>query len=404
MEKKKSAHASGPLCDLRRWTAGARLIAATLSIVACGACGSTDSESVRADSSRRGFAEPGAMLDTLSSAPVVSIGGADVTGPAQFAGVSSVWVAGDGAVWVADTQSQEIRVFGPDGAHRMTLGGRGDGPGEFQQVRLVRTPDPDVLAAIDGRAGRVTTYAASGEILGIDRWVAQTLVRPLGIGESGEVIGATEPGIPISSFDDGTYQDSMRVLAWNDLEGSPDTIARAPGLKFAMAMDLARRMPLTAHPGISVRGADLLVAHPHRFRIDVIRAGSVVDSIGVVRAPRPVYRAIVDEAADFRREHFSERAATASISLLDHPDLPDTLPGYDKIVVTGDGGVWARPWRVDRYATAIWDRFDRSGEFLGRVVTPPDFELHAVAGDRVTGVRRDEFGVEYLELYEFPAG
>ncbi len=349
------------------------------------------------------FAEPGPAVDSLPAEPSLSLGGATDVGPTQFAGVRSVVVTNDGRIWVADEQSQEIRVFAPTGSHLLTLGGRGDGPGEFQQLRLAPNPGSGPVTAVDGRVGRVTTYSLDGELRETRRWVPRTLVRPLGIGETGAVLAVTEPGIPIFEIAEGvTYQDTARVLMWTDLEGAADTIARGMGLKFAWSGHLALRMPLTTQPGTAVWGDDLLIADPHRFRIDVVRAGVVIDSMGVRRPPRPTDASVRADAAAFREANFSESAARSSIDLLDHPDLPPLLPGYDEVVVTADGGVWARIWRVDRYADAVWDRFDRDGRFIGSIRTPPRFELHAVAGGVATGVQRDELGVEYLERYPIP--
>ena len=52
-------------------------------------------------------------------------------GPASFGWIRSVDADGQGRVWVFDHQSQQIRVFGPDGAHLMNVGRKGAGPGEF---------------------------------------------------------------------------------------------------------------------------------------------------------------------------------------------------------------------------------------------------------------------------------
>ncbi|HEY8469201.1 MAG TPA: hypothetical protein VIL18_06140 [Longimicrobiales bacterium] len=69
--------------------------------------------------------------------PIVNLGGADVEGPTQFFNIRGIHVVSRGYLWVADGGSAEVRIFRSDGSHWKTVGGRGEGPGEFQQIRLL---------------------------------------------------------------------------------------------------------------------------------------------------------------------------------------------------------------------------------------------------------------------------
>ena len=52
-----------------------------------------------------------------------------------------------------------------------------------------------------------------------------------------------------------------------------------------------------------------------------------------------------------------------------------------------------------RFAPATWHVFDGDRVFNGRVDTPVGFMLMAVVNGEVTGVWRDEWGVEYVRVY-----
>ena len=69
--------------------------------------------------------------------PLLEIGGAEEVGATQFSGIQAVWTDGAGRLWVVDGQSGELRIFEPDGTHLRTVGGRGQGPGEFLQPQLL---------------------------------------------------------------------------------------------------------------------------------------------------------------------------------------------------------------------------------------------------------------------------
>lgn len=55
----------------------------------------------------------------------------------------------DGTVVVADMQAFALRMFAPDGTHLRTVGGRGDGPGEFATVMGLRRLPGDSLFVVD---------------------------------------------------------------------------------------------------------------------------------------------------------------------------------------------------------------------------------------------------------------
>ncbi len=99
----------------------------------------TDSSGVRitiTEGAERTFAE-------VDPQPIVSLGGADAEGPAQFFDIRGIHVDSRGYLWVADGGSAEVRIFRSDGSHWKTVGGRGEGPGEFRRIRI--------LGAVPGR-------------------------------------------------------------------------------------------------------------------------------------------------------------------------------------------------------------------------------------------------------------
>ena len=106
-------------------------------------------------------ADQGTTYVTVDPEPRVSLGGPNAEGPTQFFRIDRVVFVGD-ELWVADGQSAELRVFDAQGAHVRTLGGRGDGPGEFMLLRLLGVFAGDSVAAADQRTGQLTVYTADG--------------------------------------------------------------------------------------------------------------------------------------------------------------------------------------------------------------------------------------------------
>ncbi|MCJ7627212.1 MAG: hypothetical protein MUO50_02375, partial [Longimicrobiales bacterium] len=86
------------------------------------------------------------------------IGSVDEPGPSSFAVLKGLVVTDTGRIVVLDAQSQELRVFGPSGAHLATFGGKGGGPGELEAAwGLMLSPD-EKLWVPDQRNARMSIF------------------------------------------------------------------------------------------------------------------------------------------------------------------------------------------------------------------------------------------------------
>ena len=86
------------------------------------------------------------------------VGSMDGAGPDAFANLKGLVVLGGGGFVVLDSQAQELRVFGPDGAHLATHGGKGQGPGEFVAANGLMLGPNGRLWVPDARNGRVSVF------------------------------------------------------------------------------------------------------------------------------------------------------------------------------------------------------------------------------------------------------
>ena len=93
------------------------------------------------------------------------IGELDGPGEFLFDYVSDVAVNSKGDMYVADRRLIEIRKFNKDGEYLLTLGRRGQGPGEFQSVNIISVNSHDELIAFDNRLGRISIFSDKGELI-----------------------------------------------------------------------------------------------------------------------------------------------------------------------------------------------------------------------------------------------
>ncbi|NQT79981.1 MAG: 6-bladed beta-propeller [Candidatus Aminicenantes bacterium] len=91
----------------------------------------------------------------------------ELDGPEEFLFVyiSDIAVNSKGDIYVADRQLNEVRKFNKDGEYLLTLGRRGQGPGEFQNVKIVSVNINNDLIAFDSMLRRINIFSDKGELI-----------------------------------------------------------------------------------------------------------------------------------------------------------------------------------------------------------------------------------------------
>jgi len=90
----------------------------------------------------------------------------ELEGPEEFLFdyVTDVAVNSKGDIYVADRRLNEIRKFNKEGEYFLTLGRKGQGPGEFQSVNIISVNSHDELIAFDSMLGRISIFSDNGEL------------------------------------------------------------------------------------------------------------------------------------------------------------------------------------------------------------------------------------------------
>ena len=105
------------------------------------------------------------QVHVLDEAPFLALGSGrgEVNEAELFLWVTKVVRLQDGRVVVADAGSSEVRIFQPTGAHQMTLGGRGEGPGEFPGLWSLWVVGDTLL--VEDVFNGVHVFSAAGEFV-----------------------------------------------------------------------------------------------------------------------------------------------------------------------------------------------------------------------------------------------
>jgi hypothetical protein len=347
--------------------------------------------------------------------PDLEIGVVDGPPAYTFSRIHDLAVTQDGSLVVSDRSTPELRVYDATGMYLRTVGGRGDGPGEFASSPAVAGLVGDTLFAHDPMASRVTTFTLDGSLVD-----AMTLP----VGSAGRAALALR-------MDDGTYLVQTTWIAPNsadelhdfrleldsiviertDAVGAPrDTVAVMPS--YHRVRRVSQRgdgvfgvtqadAPFSPRPFILTDGARAIFAHSDRFELRLW--DSDVDQDLVVRVLGVDHPATADEIRTYHEAAIRAAAAPDEVDplvwRLNIESLPDRLPSFRQVRVSDAGEIWVSLMDFDDSEGWDWLVFSPTGELRGLVHSPPRTELHAVGRDFVIGVTLDELDVPFVRRY-----
>ena len=151
----------------RSWTL---FVPAWIALVGCGDTGPRSGWTTLRDTLPSGTVHvtniPGAGVSpTWTLVEELRVGSLDGSGPDAFSRLKGLVALEGGGFAVLDSQIQELRVFGPDGTHIATHGGKGQGPGEFVDANGLMSGPGGLLWVPDARNGRMSVFDPEGGFL-----------------------------------------------------------------------------------------------------------------------------------------------------------------------------------------------------------------------------------------------
>lgn len=347
-----------------------------------------------------------------TAAPLVELGGIEGDLATIFARIRGGVRLADGRLIIADGQSRELRIFDPLGQHIRSVGGPGDGPGEFRSLWHLTRIAGDTLITSDWPIGKWNWFLPNGD------FIKRTQV------------GLYYPGLARPPLRDG----SLLADAWergshgNEAEfwaarGSEpefraqgflvriprgeeaaDTLAPLPGLQWFKVGEprqnlVVRPLPFGATTRVVAGDSTIFMADTHERNIRVIDFhGTVVHHIRWAGEDVPVTGA---DRADTREAVMSglrneARRGDFERWLTDVP-YPVTKPTLDQVVVDTEGRLWVQV--IEPSGSDNWLVFDVEGALTARASIPEGLTVLHIGPDHILGVRRDELDVEFVELY-----
>ncbi len=329
----------------------------------------------------------------------------------QFGAIAGITTDSRGRIFVVDRQARHVKVFSPEGAYELTMGGPGDGPGELGLPGFEPVIGPgDTLLVHDRRNLRVNRYAPDGSSAGSFRLeIEEGVAWKYRATRSGTI--AEHLVVPVAVG----AENRLDVIVIRAMDGGiTDTLLEFP-------------------PGQPV-GPNRTVYHPEP-------AWDLTDDMQLLFAVNGEYRIKEYSSAgrleriitkEWERQPVSDRDKEALTNLLEgrwrRQGVPpaavqrrlsrwsfhEYFPAFQTLLAGPAGTIWVQRvqppsqmseaelstldpyWNEDEASAPDWDVFDSEGRYLGVVTMPRLFTPKIFRDDKIYGIWRDELDVQYV--------
>jgi hypothetical protein len=310
-----------------------------------------------------------------------------------FGSIIDVAVDSDGNAYALDGDAGHIKVIGPKGGLRDSLGRTGQGPGEFQQPREIVVARGDSLYVLDPRSSRISVFGPSGRFArGVQleyQGFAEHLMVP--DSHSGFLLPYTSRPPPDAAGKGSTFICRVTpsgTVADTVLTATPREVKPIQKEEFSVFFSI----PFGEQPYVALGPKDQI----HFGRNDSLRVSSY-SLAGSLTAHSTLSFDPVPVTAEERKERLERFPDEDRASIRDA--LPDTKPAFNHFLVDDAGRYWVGRPTADPDSTAWWVATPEKK----RVVTdtlPSEARILAIRDGRAYGRATTEMGAPALVRYE----
>lgn len=352
---------------------------------------------------------PGTPME-IETQPRLSLGVASGDTVQEFFGLRTPFILPGGKVAVPLEGTGEVRVFDGEGRFLETLGGSGEGPGEFVALTAAWARG-DTIEALDGDLMRITRFVP-GDPPEVVRLEATT-------------VGVTAPrgSIPDVWLTVGWAgsTDSGRDLWALQLFGRDGTfvreVAQVEGMARISVPGYSGPHPLSPRAVLRTAQGRIYLAETLTPRIQVFGPTGTAEEevtwtpMNSIR-PRDALAAIRDSAMS------SGVQDPIAAELLRTDEVPDRVSVFWDFMVDELGFIWVRPYDPVRHSFSLvrflgggymvgtsaeggqWRIFTPEGLEVGSVEVPEGLALAQITRDAVLGIRIDPvLGFESVQVH-----
>ena len=351
----------------------------------------------------------------LSQEPVLHIGGMESDPNYELFRVRGAVRLSSGTIIVMNSGTSELRYFNADGSYIRSVGGEGDGPGEFRFLSWARQLAGNSLVAFDARQLRVSYFDENGDFVRSTpvRGGEAPVLQALGMFADGALL-VWVPTIPAAPQRTGLRRTAERLFRFATDGSSMDSVGWGAGRE-SFAYQTGRGFVGSApHFGRSTQyaayGRFFYVADNDTYEIKVYStAGELQSVIRKKHDNLPVTSSdieVIQKRVAKRLESITSNMAPVFRQMYQEMPFPEAMPAFGRsdssertFHVDALGNVWVMEYNRPGDDSKRWTVFDTAGILLGTLRVPDDLVISNIGPDYVLGVRLDDLDVEHVMMY-----
>jgi hypothetical protein len=368
---------------------------AVLALSACGRVAAEDSASA-------------APRWVLSQEPLVAIGVADGDPHYQLYNVAAATRLSGGAIVVLNTGNASLAAYDARGRFLFTAGRKGQGPGEFEVPTWLGRLEGDTIAVWDQRLKRLSFFSGEGTYRRAQAVADADGMFPRAAGMFSDRSLALDPGPDVFAMmqgERGVRRDSITLQRFAADGSGAGVLARYAGNEVHVADRPTgfawNDVPFARQAYVAVAGERLYVGDSGTGQITVYSRQGVPSA--TLRSPLAPWRVQGADVAEYRKKQLEQiqdpERRREMQATLDAVPVPGVSPAFGGLAVDPDGNVWVQAYPHPADETVTWAVLGPDGAQLAEIRVPRPLQVMEVGRDYLLGLRRDELGVETLELY-----
>jgi len=368
-----------------------------------------DSAGVTIVENREGLPSDGGGWN-LAQRPRLVVGSLDDQGDNGLYRVRGALRLPDGRIAVGSDGSRQVKIYGADGTHMLSLGEEGEGPGEFSSVILMGLLG-DSMVVLDRRLRRVSllhpeegfsrsfTIAEPVAILPTGGWFFQAgsvLIQDFPLSDEGAVAdGFSRSRARLKSCD----MSGALVSDFGELPGEEIFLA-SHQTGDGIASEIIS-VPFGKSPQVAVAGDRLFFGSQDQYEISIFDSnGTLRTIVRLDRDPVPSTDAGLDAFIEEELKGYYEGEVPGLRREFDRMPRVEYQPAHGAIKADGEGYLFIEDFQAPGMEAVPVSVFDPDGVRVGGFEVSTDIEILEIGPDYLLALFKDQTDVEFVQLYE----
>lgn len=358
----------------------------------------------------RGDAAPPASTGprwVLNSQPSVVIGRGE--GEDALFRVTAAARLPDGRIAVANAGTHQVKLFGADGKHLASIGGRGSGPGEFQVPTWVGA-HADSILVWDAALERLTVLDAAGRAAPTAQFPSAGGAFPSVIGAFGDgsllLASGTEPAA--AARERGAWRGSTMLVRVSPGGAVLDTLATLPSdERYSYSSGgsaTVEDLPFGRRTVMAVAGDRVVFGTGEEYRIrSVDTAATAQELFRAAWTPRRVSPADVEEYWSRMVTLGGGDDSADTEARRSRVPYPETLPPYEDLLLDSRGAIWIKDAQPPQSwdDPDVWRVYSSSGVLTATIELPARTRPQAIGDDWILALALDASHRELVQVYRY---